>query len=111
MPTGNNQKGAAAEACPSLSRSEKSEIYAALYGLNCGIQQVLNSLDFLDKSMLGLPFLNGYRIVADEIRSAINFSTTEALSIIELRDYNVLEQQRMQMASSLNNDESKLQDT
>jgi hypothetical protein len=73
---------------------KKTEIYEALYGLNAGIQQFLNSLDFLDKAGLGLPFLNGYRILADEIRSAINFSTTETMTAIELRDYKDLEKER-----------------
>ena len=66
---------------------KKTEIYEALYGLNAGIQQFLNSLDFLDRAGLGIPFLNGYRILADEIRSAINYSTTEAMTVIELLDY------------------------
>ena len=70
---------------------KKTEIYEALYGLNAGIQQFLNSLDFLDKAGLGIPFLNGYRILADEIRSAINYSTTEAMTVIELLDYQQLE--------------------
>lgn len=73
---------------------KKIEIYEALYGLNAGIQQFLDSLDFLDRAGLGLPFLNGYRILADEIRSAINFSTTEAMTVIELLDYQQLENQR-----------------
>lgn len=73
----------------------KTEVYEALHGLNAGIQQFINSLDFLDTSGLGLPFLNGYRILANEIRSAVNFSTTEAMTAIELRDYNDLEKQRM----------------
>ena len=73
----------------------KTEIYEALHGLNAGIQQCINSLDFLDNSGLDLPFLNGYRILANEIRSAVNFSTTEAMTAIELRDYNDLEKQRM----------------
>jgi hypothetical protein len=77
---------------------KKIEIYEALYGLNAGIQQFLNSLDFLDRSGLGLPFLNGYRILADEIRSAINFSTTEAMTTIELLDYEQLENLRAMFA-------------
>lgn len=77
---------------------KKIEIYEALYGLNAGIQQFLNSLDFLDRSGLGLPFLNGYRILADEIRSAINFSTTEAMTAIELLDYEQLENLRAMFA-------------
>jgi hypothetical protein len=72
----------------------KTELYEALYGLNAGIQQFLNSLTFLDKAGLGLPFLNGYRILADEIRSAINFSTAETMTAIELRDYKELEKER-----------------
>src|SRR6476646_6832575 len=73
----------------------KTEIYEALHGLNAGIQQCINSLDFLDNSGLDLPFLNGYRILANQIRSAVNFSTTEAMTAIELRDYRDLEKQRM----------------
>jgi hypothetical protein len=73
----------------------KTEVYEALHGLNAGIQQFINSLDFLDTSGLDLPFLNGYRILANEIRSAVNFSATEAMTAIELRDYNDLEKQRM----------------
>jgi len=73
----------------------KTEVYEALHGLNAGIQQFITSLDFLDNSGLGLPFLNGYRILANEIRSAVNFSATEAITAIELRDYNDLEKQRM----------------
>ncbi|HEY2496327.1 MAG TPA: hypothetical protein VGK24_04600 [Candidatus Angelobacter sp.] len=73
----------------------KTEVYEALHGLNAGIQQFINSLDFLDTSGLGLPFLNGYRILANEIRSAVNFSATEAMTAIELRDYNDLVKQRM----------------
>jgi hypothetical protein len=72
----------------------KTDVYEALYGLNAGIQQFLNSLDFLDRAGLGLPFLNGYRILADEIRSAINFSTAEVMAVIELQDYEELESQR-----------------
>jgi len=77
---------------------KKTEIYEALYGLNAGIQRFLNSLDFLDRAGLGIPFLNGYRILADEIRSAINFSTTEAMSVIELLDYEELEHLRSRFA-------------
>lgn len=76
-------------------RVNKAEIYEALHGLNAGIQQFINSLDFLDASGLGLPFLNGYRILANEIRSAVNFSTTESMTAIELRDYQEFEKQRM----------------
>jgi hypothetical protein len=72
-------------------QAQKTEVYEALYGLNAGIQQFMNSLDFLDKAGLGLPFLNGYRVLADEIRSAINFSTAEVMAVIELRDYEELE--------------------
>lgn len=79
-------------------KTQKTEIYEALYGLNAGIQQFLNSLDFLDRAGLGLPFLNGYRILADEIRSAINFSTTEAMTVIELLDYQQLENLRASFA-------------
>lgn len=77
---------------------KKNEIYEALYGLNAGIQQFLDSLDFLDRAGLGIPFLNGYRILADEIRSAINFSTTEAMTVIELLDYQQLETLRARFA-------------
>jgi len=77
---------------------KKIEVYEALYGLNAGIQQFLDSLDFLDSSGLGIPFLNGYRILADEIRSAINFSTTEAMTAIELLDYEQLENLRARFA-------------
>lgn len=73
----------------------KAEVYEALHGLNAGIQQFINSLDFLDTSGLDLPFLNGYRILANQIRSAVNFSATEAMTAIELRDYKDLEKQRM----------------
>jgi hypothetical protein len=73
----------------------KTEIYEALHGLNAGIQQCINSLDLLDNSGLGLPFLNGYRILANQIRSAVNFSATEAMTAIELRDYQDFEKQRM----------------
>ena len=73
----------------------KTAVYEALHGLNAGIQQFITSLNFLDNSGLGLPFLNGYRILANEIRSAVNFSATEAMTAIELRDYNDLEKQRM----------------
>lgn len=76
----------------------KIEIYEALYGLNAGIQQFLTSLDCLDRSGLGIPFLNGYRILADEIRSAVNFSTTEAMTVIELLDYEQLENLRLGFA-------------
>jgi hypothetical protein len=80
------------------AENKKTEIYEALYGLNAGIQQFLNSLDFLDRAGLGIPFLNGYRILADEIRSAINFSTTEAMTVIELFDYHQLENLRSSFA-------------
>jgi hypothetical protein len=73
----------------------KAEVYEALNGLNAGTQQFINSLDILDTSGLGLPFLNGYRILANQIRSAVNFSATEAMTAIELRDYKDLEKQRM----------------
>jgi hypothetical protein len=73
----------------------KTEVYEALNGLNAGVQQFINSLDILDTSGLGLPFLNGYRILANQIRSAVNFSATEAMTAIELRDYNDLKKQRM----------------
>jgi hypothetical protein len=73
----------------------KAEVYEALNGVNAGIQQFINSLDILDTSGLGLPFLNGYRILANQIRSAVNFSATEAMTAIELRDYQDFEKQRM----------------
>lgn len=89
----------------------KIEIYEALYGLNAGIQQFLDSLDFLERAGLGLPFLNGYRIVADEIRSAINFSTTEVMNAIEYKDYKQLESERLKSALSRlkNPDEKSIQ--
>lgn len=77
---------------------KKTEIYEALYGLNAGIQQFLNSLDFLGRAGLDIPFLNGYRILADEIRSAVNYSTTEAMAVIELLDYQQLETLRSRFA-------------
>src|SRR5215475_324496 len=75
----------------------KAEIYEALYSLNAGIQQFLISVDFLDRAGLGLPLLNGYRILADQIRSAINFSATEVMTAIELRDYGALEKSRAEL--------------
>jgi hypothetical protein len=87
-------RGATEQASPFQLKATKAEIYAALFSLNAGIQQFLNSLNFLDKSGLGLPFLNGYRILADEIRSAISFSTTETMTAIELCDYRKLEKER-----------------
>lgn len=98
MQTPNRADREAMEAVLSLSEREKAEIYAALYGLNSGIHQVLNSINFLDRPDLGLPFLNGYRILADEIRSGINFTTAEALSILELRAYREREKQVRQNA-------------
>src|ERR1700742_2866473 len=88
------------DAAVSISPLEKSEIYAALYGLNSGIQQVLNSINFLDRHDYRLPFLNGYQILADEIRSGINFTTAEALSIVEMREYRIREEQRLKATSS-----------
>lgn len=73
------------------------------YGLNAGIQQFLNSLHSLDRSGLGIPFLNEYRIPADEIRSAINFSTTEVMTVIELLDYEQLENLRSRFAPPIDN--------
>ena len=94
-----NAKGDEATLKPAVQPTiKKIEIYEALYGLNAGIQQFLDSLDFLDRSGLGIPFLNGYRILADEIRSAINFSTTEAMTVIELLDYEQLENLRSRFA-------------
>jgi hypothetical protein len=89
-----NRRGEVAERTTGRQTVKKVEIYEALYGLNAGIQQFLNSLDFLDGAGLGLPFLNGYRILADEIRSAVNFSTAEAMTAIELYDYEELKSQR-----------------
>lgn len=99
IPGTRGNSGATEQASPFQLKATKAEIYAALFSLNAGIQQFLNSLNFLDKSGLGLPFLNGYRILADEIRSAISFSTTEAMNVIELHDYEQLEIQRLRCAS------------
>jgi hypothetical protein len=93
------------------SKVKKIEVYEALYGLNAGIQQFLNSLDFLDEAGLGLPFLNGYRILADEIRSAINFSTTETMTAIELRDYKELERQRTNFSFPARIEQPRLKNT
>jgi hypothetical protein len=98
MPIRNDLKYDAIDAMSSISARDRSDVYAALYSLNSGIHQVLNSIDFLDKSDLGLPFLNGYRILADEIRSGINFTTAEALSIFEIRDYREREHQAAKMS-------------
>jgi hypothetical protein len=98
MQTPNSQDFGQVDAAAKMSQREKSEIYAALYSLNSGIQQVLNSINFLDRPNLGLPFLNGYRILADEIRSGVNFTTAEALSIIEIREYR--QKQTLQAAFS-----------
>jgi hypothetical protein len=100
MPIRDDPKCDAIDVTPSVSARDRSDVYAALYGLNSGIHQVLNSIDFLDKSDLGLPFLNGYRILADEIRSGINFTTAEALSIFEIRGYREREQQAANMSIS-----------
>jgi hypothetical protein len=100
MRTPNSTDSEAVDATSSISERERSEIYAALYGLNHGIQQVLNSINFLDRPELGLPFLNGYRILADEIRSGINFTTAEAFSMLELRAYRERQEQRRQTALS-----------
>jgi hypothetical protein len=94
MPTPSNNKHELLPATVARAEVTKTEVYEALYGLNAGIQQFLNSLDFLDRAGLGLPFLNGYRILADEIRSAINFSTAETMTAIELRDYEALKRKR-----------------
>lgn len=93
-----NRRDEVAERTAGRQTIKKVEIYEALYGLNAGIQQFLNSLNFLDGAGLGLPFLNGYRILADEIRSAINFSTAEAMAVLELYDYEELELQRSKFA-------------
>jgi hypothetical protein len=98
MPIRNDPKCDAVDAASSIPMRDRSDIYAALYGLNAGISQVLNSIDFLDESDLALPFLNGYRILADEIRSGINFRTAEALSMVEIRDYRTREQQAANMS-------------
>lgn len=98
MPTAKKRRdGVALKAAPQ-PEIKKTEIYEALYGLNAGIQHFLNSLDFLDRAGLGIPFLNGYRILADEIRSAINFSTTDAMAVVELLDYQQLETLRSRFA-------------
>jgi hypothetical protein len=98
MPTAKDAKDKVIPRATLQPTIKKTEIYEALYGLNAGIQQFLNSLDFLDRAGLGIPFLNGYRILADEIRSAINFSTTEAMTVIELLDYQQLETLRSRFA-------------
>jgi hypothetical protein len=100
MQTPNSQDIGQVDAAPSMSAREKSEIYAALYGLNSAIHQILNSIDFLDRYDLGLPFLNGYRILAEEIRSGINFTTAEAMSIVELREFRIREERKLKAASS-----------
>lgn len=100
MQTPNSQDLGQIDQAGSMSDREKSEIYAALYGLNSAIHQVLNSINFLDRYDLGLPFLNGYRILAEEIRSGINFTTAEAMSIVELREQRIREEQRLKAASS-----------
>jgi|SRR5689334_11889618 len=111
MPTPTNRKGDPSPTTVSEPNVTKTEIYEALYGLNAGIQQFVNSLDFLDKSGLGLPFLNGYRILADEIRSAINFSTTETMTTIELRDYKELERQRTNFSFPATIEQPRLKNT
>jgi hypothetical protein len=98
MPTGKHTGDKVILTAVAQPTIKKTEIYEALYGLNAGIQQFLNSLDFLDRAGLGIPFLNGYRILADEIRSAINFSTTDAMTVIELMDYEQLEHLRSRFA-------------
>jgi hypothetical protein len=60
MPTTNARTPAPKQAVSDQFKISKTEVYEALYGLNAGIQQFLNSLDFLDRAGLGLPFLNGY---------------------------------------------------
>ncbi|HEY2170849.1 MAG TPA: hypothetical protein VGJ30_14585 [Candidatus Angelobacter sp.] len=94
MPIAKNHKDNVILRADVQPKIEKTEIYEALYGLNAGIQQFLNSLDSLDRAGLGIPFLNGYRILADEIRSAVNFSTTEVMTVLELLDYRQLENLR-----------------
>ena len=94
MPTAKAIKDKAILKAAVQPKIKKIEIYEALYGLNAGIQQFLNSLDFLDRAGLGIPFLNGYQILADEIRSAVNFSTAEAMTVVELMDYQQLENLR-----------------
>jgi hypothetical protein len=98
MPTAKHKKDKVILTATVQPTIKKTEIYEALYGLNAGIQQFLTSLDFLDRAGLGIPFLNGYRILADEIRSAVNFSTTEAMTVIELLDYQQLETLRSRFA-------------
>jgi hypothetical protein len=100
MQTPNRADREVMDAIFSLSEREKGEIYAALYGLNSAIHQVLNSINFLDRYDLGLPFLNGYRILAEEIRSGINFTTADAMSIVELREHRMREEQKLKAASS-----------
>jgi len=108
MPTPTNRKGESSPTTVAEPNVTKTEIYEALYGLNAGIQQFVNSLDFLDKAGLGLPFLNGYRILADEIRSAINFSTAETMTAIELRDYKQLERQRTNFSFPTTSEQPRL---
>ena len=80
--------------------TNKSEIYEALYGLHSGIQQFLNSLDFLERAGLGMAFLNGYRLLAAQIHSGINRAITDVLTEMEQTDLTELEKEKSGMSSS-----------
>jgi hypothetical protein len=58
----------------------KTGICEALHGLNQGVEQVIRSLTVLQRAGLDLPFINGQKILMEEMKAAANRQIIERMT-------------------------------
>lgn len=73
----------------------KLEVYEALYGLNQGVEQFIRSLTVLQKAGLDLPFINGQKILIEEIRAGANHKILGMMTERERTDWARYEKNRL----------------
>ena len=66
----------------------KTAIHEALQELNQGVEQVVRSLTVLQRAGLDLPFLNGQKILLEEIRAGANRQINGLMIEWESEDWN-----------------------
>jgi hypothetical protein len=72
----------------------QSELYDALYELNAGIEETLQSLIRMRQAGLTVPFINGHIILVQELQSWVKDGVMGAMSDSERIEWEKYETQR-----------------
>jgi hypothetical protein len=73
----------------------KIEVYEALYALNQGVEQFIRSLDVLQRAGLDLRYINGQKILVEEIRAGVNHKILGLMTEREKEDWARYEKKRL----------------